>query len=134
VKGAKALEILQVVALGLVVAVFAVLLRQERPEMALVLALGFGVIVFLMVLNKLGTIITVFQDVTQRAQMDELYLATLLKILGIAYIAEFGAQVCRDSGEGTVANKIELAGKVLIMILALPIFVAILEAIMRLLP
>ncbi len=128
------MEILQVVALGLIVAVFAVLLRRERPEMALILALGFGVIVFLMVLTKLGAIITVFQDVSQRAQVDELYLTTLLKILGIAYIAEFGAQVCRDSGEGTVANKIELAGKVLIMILALPIFAAILEAIMRLLP
>ncbi len=128
------MEILQVVALGLIVAVFTVLLRRERPEMALILALSFGVIVFLMVLNKLGAIINVFEDVTQRAQVDELYLATLLKILGIAYIAEFGAQVCRDSGEGTVANKIELAGKVLIMILALPIFVAILEAIMRLLP
>jgi stage III sporulation protein AD len=125
---------LQVVALGLIVAVFAVLLRRERPEMAMILALGFGVIVFLMVLNKLGAIITVFEDVTRRAQVDELYLTTLLKILGIAYIAEFGAQVCRDSGEGTVANKIELAGKVLIMILALPIFAAILEAIMRLLP
>lgn len=128
------MEILQVVALGLIVAVFAVLLRRERPEMAMILALGFGVIVFLMVLNKLGAIITVFEDVTRRAQVDELYLTTLLKILGIAYIAEFGAQVCRDSGEGTVANKIELAGKVLIMILALPIFAAILEAIMRLLP
>jgi len=128
------LEIMQVVALGLMVAVFAVLLRRERPEMALILALGFGVIVFLMVLKKLGAIITVFEDVTRRAQVDELYLTTLLKILGIAYIAEFGAQVCRDSGEGTVANKIELAGKVLIMILALPIFAAILEAIVRLLP
>lgn len=128
------MEIMQVVALGLIVAVFAVLLRQERPEMALILVLGFGVIVFLFVLGKLGAIINVFQDVTRRAQVDELYLATLLKILGIAYIAEFGAQVCRDSGEGTVANKIELAGKVLIMILALPIFAAILEAIMRLLP
>ena len=128
------MEILQVVALGLVVAVFTVLLRRERPEMALILALSFGVIVFLMVLTKLGAIITVFQDVSRRAQVDELYLTTLLKILGIAYIAEFGAQVCRDSGEGTVANKIELAGKVLIMILALPIFAAILEAIMRLLP
>jgi stage III sporulation protein AD len=125
---------MQVVALGLMVAVFAVLLRRERPEMALILALGFGVIVFLMVLKKLGAIITVFEDVTRRAQVDELYLTTLLKILGIAYIAEFGAQVCRDSGEGTVANKIELAGKVLIMILALPIFAAILEAIVRLLP
>ena len=99
------MEILQVVALGLVVAVFTVLLRRERPEMALILALSFGVIVFLMVLNKLGAIITVFEDVTRSAQVDELYLATLLKILGIAYIAEFGAQVCRDSGEGTVANR-----------------------------
>lgn len=128
------MEIIQVVALGLVVAVFAVLLRQERPEMALMLAFGFGVVVFLMVLAKLGAIVTVFQDVTRRAQVDELYLATLLKILGIAYIAEFGAQVCRDSGEGTVANKIELAGKILIMIMALPILAAILEVIVRLLP
>lgn len=128
------MEILQVVALGLVVAVFAVLLRRDRPELALVLALGFGVIIFILVLGKLGAIITVFQDVTQRAQVDELYLVTLLKILGIAYIAEFGAQVCRDSGEGTVASKIELAGKVLILIMALPIFAAILEVIVRLLP
>ncbi len=128
------MEIMQIVALGLVVTVFAVLLRRERPEMALILVLGFGVIVFLMVLGKLGAIITVFQDLTRRAQVDELYLITLLKILGIAYIAEFGAQICRDSGEGTVANKIELAGKVLILILALPIFVAILEVIVRLLP
>ncbi len=128
------MEILQVVALGLMVAVFAVLLRRDRPELAMVLALGFGVIVFLMVLGKLSAIITLFQDVTQRAQLDELYLATLLKILGIAYIAEFGAQVCRDSGEGTVANKIELAGKVLILIMALPILAAILEVIVRLLP
>jgi stage III sporulation protein AD len=131
---AQTLEILQVVALGLVVAVFAVLLRRDRPELALVLALGFGVIIFILVLGKLGAIITVFQDVTQRAQVDELYLVTLLKILGIAYIAEFGAQVCRDSGEGTVASKIELAGKVLILIMALPIFAAILEVIVRLLP
>lgn len=128
------MEIIQVVALGLVVAVFAVLLRQERPEMALMLAFGFGVVIFLMVFAKLGAIVAVFQDVTRRAQVDELYLVTLLKILGIAYIAEFGAQVCRDSGEGTVASKIELAGKVLIMIMALPILAAILEVIVRLLP
>lgn len=128
------MEILYVVGFALVVAVFAVLLREERPEMALLLALTFGVLVFILVLGKLGAIITLFRDLTRTARVDELYLTTLLKILGIAYIAEFGAQICRDAGEGTIASKIEMAGKVLILVLALPIFAAILEVILRLLP
>ncbi|NPV28529.1 MAG: stage III sporulation protein AD [Firmicutes bacterium] len=128
------MEILQVIGLGLVVAVLAVLLREERPETALLLVLGFGISIFIVVLGKMGEIIAVFRDLTRRAHIDELYLTTLLKILGIAYVTEFGAQICRDAGEGTIANKIELAGKILILILALPIFVAILEVIVRLLP
>lgn len=128
------MEILQFVGIGLVVAVFAVLLRQERPELAMLLVLVFGLSIFLVILIKLGAVITVFRDLTRRAQVDELYLTTLLKILGIAYITEFGAQICRDAGEGTVASKIEMAGKVLILVLALPIFTAIMEVIVRLLP
>lgn len=128
------MEIMWIVGVGLLVAVFAVLLRQERPEMALPLVLGFGIMVFIVVMGKMDAIITVFRDITRRAQIDELYLTTLLKILGIAYITEFGAQICRDAGEGAVASKIELAGKVLILVLALPIFAALLEVIVRLLP
>jgi len=128
------LEILQIVGLGLLVAVLAVLLREERPEIAPFLALGFGIMIFIVILGKMGAIIMVFRDLTRRAHIDELYLTTLLKILGIAYVTEFGAQICRDAGEGTIANKIEVAGKVLILILALPIFAAILEVIVRLLP
>jgi stage III sporulation protein AD len=128
------MEIFYIVGFALVVAVFAVLLREERPEMALLLVLAFGVLVFILVLGKLGAIITLFRDMTRTARVDELYLTTLFKILGIAYIAEFGAQICRDAGEGTIASKIEMAGKVLILILALPIFTAILEVVLRLLP
>ncbi len=128
------MEILQIVGLGLLVAVLAVLLREERPEIAPFLALGFGIMIFIVILGKMGAIIMVFRDLTRRAHIDELYLTTLLKILGIAYVTEFGAQICRDAGEGTIANKIEVAGKVLILILALPIFAAILEVIVRLLP
>jgi stage III sporulation protein AD len=87
-----------------------------------------------LVLSKMGAIINLFRDLTHKAQVDELYLVTLLKILGIAYIAEFGAQICRDAGEGTIASKIELAGKILILLLALPIFTAVLQVVVRLLP
>ncbi|NLC37881.1 MAG: stage III sporulation protein AD, partial [Clostridia bacterium] len=51
-----------------------------------------------------------------------------------AYIAEFGAQVCRDAGETAIASRVEFAAKVLIIVLAIPIVVAILETIIRLLP
>jgi stage III sporulation protein AD len=128
------MEILYVVGFALVVAVFAVLLREERPEMALLLVLGFGVLIFILVLGKMGAVIGLFRDLSRLARVDELYLTTLLKILGIAYIAEFGAQICRDAGEGTIASKIEMVGKILILVLALPIFVAIMEVIVRLLP
>lgn len=128
------MEILYVVGFALVVAVFAVLLREERPEMALLLVLGFGVLIFILVLGKMGAVIGLFRDLSRLAGVDELYLTTLLKILGIAYIAEFGAQICRDAGEGTIASKIEMVGKILILVLALPIFVAIMEVIVRLLP
>ncbi|MDD4262449.1 MAG: stage III sporulation protein AD [Syntrophaceticus schinkii] len=128
------MEILNIVGIALVVTVFAVLLREVRPEMALLLALGFGVLIFILVLSKMGAIINLFRDLTHKAQVDELYLLTLLKILGIAYIAEFGAQICRDAGEGTIASKIELAGKILILLLALPIFTAVLQVVVRLLP
>lgn len=128
------MEILYVVGFALVVAVFAVLLREERPEMALLLVLGFGVLIFILVLGKMGAVIGLFRDLSRLAGVDELYLTTLLKILGIAYIAEFGAQICRDAGEGTIASKIEMVGKILILVLALPIFAAIMEVIVRLLP
>ncbi|HAA89373.1 MAG: Stage III sporulation protein AD [Thermoanaerobacterales bacterium 50_218] len=128
------MEVLQVVGIGLVITVLAVLIRGQRPEFAVLLALGFGILVFLLILDKVGVVISVFRDLSRKAQIEDFYLTTLLKVLGIAYVAEFGAQICRDAGEGAIASKIELAGKVLIVLLALPILTGILEAVVRLLP
>ena len=55
----------------------------------------------------------------QKANLDSIYITTVLKVIGIAYIAG-GSQICKDSGEGAIASKIELGGKIL-MVLALPI-------------
>jgi stage III sporulation protein AD len=58
----------------------------------------------------------------------------VLKITGIAYIAEFGAEVCKDAGEGSIASKIELAGKVTIIVLAVPIITSLLDLIIKVMP
>ncbi|HBQ26733.1 MAG TPA: stage III sporulation protein AD, partial [Syntrophomonas sp.] len=62
------------------------------------------------------------------------FFATILKILGVAYLGEFATAICQDAGEQAVAKKVEFASKIIIAVLALPIMIAILESLMQLMP
>lgn len=128
------MDILQIVGFCIVAAVLLTLLRRDRPEIALQLGLAVAAIVFLMIANRLVGTLTVLRDLAVRANVNLLYLNVVLKIIGVAYVAEFGAQICRDANEGAIAGKVELAGKVIILVLAVPVVIAVMEAIIRLLP
>lgn len=125
------MEIVQIVGFGLVAAVLIVLVRQQKPEIALLISIAAGVVIFLFVLGKVGAVINVLKDLAVRANVNLMYLAAILKIVGIAYIGDFGAQICRDAGEGALASKIEIAAKVLILVLAVPIIMAVLDTLMK---
>lgn len=127
------MEIAQVVGLAIVAVVVLLVIRRDRPEIAVMLSVVVGLVIFFMVAQRLAAVIDFLRDLAARARVDSLYLNTILKIVGIAYIAEIGAQVCRDAQETSVASKVELAGKVLILVLAMPIVMAILEAVLRVL-
>ncbi|MDQ0286545.1 stage III sporulation protein AD [Desulfofundulus luciae] len=128
------MEIMQIVGLGIVAAVLAVTIRHNKPEMAMLLSIAAGIILFMMVLGKIGAVIDVLKELSTRANLNMVYLGTILKIVAIAYIADFGAQICRDAGEGAVASKIEFAAKVLILVLAVPIMIAVLQSLLKLVP
>ncbi|WP_072868911.1 stage III sporulation protein AD [Desulfofundulus thermosubterraneus] len=128
------MEIMQIVGLGIVAAVLAVTIRHNKPEMAMLLSIAVGIILFMMVLGKIGAVIDVLKELSARANLNMVYLGTILKIVAIAYIADFGAQICRDAGEGAVASKIEFAAKVLILVLAVPIMIAVLQSLLKLVP
>jgi stage III sporulation protein AD len=129
------LEIIQIVGLGILATIIILLVKQgTSPAVAVVLSMVVGATIFIIMLGKIGAIIDILQQLADRANINQFYLATILKIIGIAYIAEFGVQICKDAGENAIASKIEFAAKILIMVLAVPIFAAILESIIRLLP
>jgi len=128
------LEIMQIVGIGIVAAILAVTIRQDKPEIAIALSIATGIIIFLMVIGKIGSVIDVFKELSNRANLSTVYLATILKIIAIAYIADFGSQICRDAGEGALAVKIEFAAKILVLILAVPIVAAVLQALLKLVP
>lgn len=128
------MDILQIVGLGIVATVIIVVLKAQRPEIAVQVGIITGIIIFLAVLGKISAIIDLLDSYTRKVNIDMAYIATLFKIIGIAYIAEFGAEVCRDAGESAVASKIELAGKVVITVLAIPIVTSMLDLIIRIMP
>ncbi len=128
------MEIAQLVGLALITTVFLMILRQENPQMAVLLSIAFSIIVFLMLAGKLSTIIQVVTELSHKAQINFFFLSTMLKILGVAYLSEFAAAICRDAGEQAVAQKLEFGAKIIIAVLALPILVAILESLIQIMP
>lgn len=128
------MEILQIVGLGLIATVFYIILKEQKGVFAILLTTAFAIIVFILMMGKIQAILQVFEDLALKANINMFYLTTIFKIIGIAYIAEFGAQICRDAGTSSIAGKIEFAAKIIIMVLAIPILVAILETIVRLIP
>ncbi|NJD03558.1 MAG: stage III sporulation protein AD [Ruminiclostridium sp.] len=128
------MEILQIVGLGVVSAVIIIVLRAQKPEIAVQISIITGIVIFLLVASKLSAVLDMLRSFSDKARIDPAYFTTVLKIIGIAYIAEFGAEVCKDAGEASIASKIELAGKVIIVVLAVPIITSLLELITRIMP
>lgn len=126
------MDIMKVVMIGMIAAILAVILREQKPEIALQISIVTGLMIFIFVVTKLNSVIEVMKYYASKANIDLLYFATILKVIAIAYITEFGAQVCKDAGEGSIASKIEFAGKVLIMIMAVPILAALLDIVTKL--
>ena len=128
------MEIVQVVGLGLVATMLILILKETRPEFAFQAAIAAGVIIIVMILGYLAEVVQAITEVALEAGLNIAYLQTLMRIIAIAYLAEFGSQVCQDAGQGSIASKIELAAKVIILVMAVPIIMEVMKAIMELVP
>lgn len=127
------MEIAQIIGLALIVTVLGTVIKQIRPEMAIQLTILAGIAIFLLVMDKIRLVVDLLQKLADQANISSYYLFIVLKIVGVAYLAEFGGQICRDAGENALATKVEIGAKVFVVILAIPIIVAIIESMMKLL-
>ncbi|GAE31869.1 stage III sporulation protein AD [Halalkalibacter hemicellulosilyticus] len=129
-----AIDIIQIVGLGLIATFLALVVKEQKPMFAFMLTVFVGVFIFLFLIDEIVKIIEMLEGIAERADLNMMYLQTILKIIGIAYIAEFGSQIAKDAGQAAIASKIELAGKILILVLAIPILTAVIEMVLSLLP
>ncbi len=112
---------------GIAAALVAQLIRKTNPEISSVLLIGVGVLIAAAVVAQILPLTTQIRIFLDRAGVNTEYAEILLKSLGVCLLVQFAADACRDTGESSLAGKIEFAGRVSVAVLALPLFRAVID-------
>lgn len=128
------MDIFKIGIIGITAVILAITIKNQSPQIALLISLITGVIIFILILPALEEVITSIFNIVRRLDISIGYIGIILKIIGISYISEFCSQICQDAGETAIASKIELGGKVLIMLISVPVITELLDLINRIIP
>lgn len=114
-------EVFKIVAFAIISVILIILLKQQKPEIALLLTITASILILFFAINKMSGIFELLNTLVSKSGINKEFLTIILKITIIAYIVEFGKNICIDAGQSSIATKLEMAGKVIIVVLSLPI-------------
>ncbi len=127
------MEIVKIALIGIVAGVLVVTVKQKQPELGMQVSIVAGLIIFIYVLDYLMTAVNYIKDIVTKYDIPYESITIVLKIIGIAYICEFAAEILKDTGEASLASKVELGGRVFIIVLSLPIITSFMNMVLGLL-
>lgn len=126
-------ELIKIVAVALVTVFAHMLVKQTKPEIAMLISIVGSIIIIIMAVNTISSVINSFKSIFDTTGVDTNLLEPLLKIIAIGYIAEFGANICVDAGASGIADKVLFSAKIIILIIALPIITTVVDMVVALL-
>lgn len=121
------MTIFKIVGLALAALTVVLVLRAYRPELAVQAAIAAGVVLLLIAITELSGVMGMIDTIVAKYGLSSENIKVVLKVIGIAYLAQFAAQTCRDANEGAIASKVELVGRILIITVAVPVVFSILD-------
>lgn len=127
------MEIFKIVLLAIVICVATLILKQIKPELTITVVIAGSVILITYALQYFSSIFSVFGDIVDKTGLDKSLFDILLKLVGVGYLVEFGASICEDTGNSSIASKVVLCGKIAIFLMSMPIITSLFELILDLL-
>lgn len=121
------MDVVKVAVLGLMGVMAGLFFKQVRPEYTLYISLATGLLILILAAGKLEAVFVMIRQIQSYLPIKTTYVTAILKMVGIAYIGQFSAGLCRDAGYSSVAGQIELFCKLSILLISLPILLALLE-------
>ncbi len=119
----------KIVGVGIVAVILSLLLKGYRPEISALISIVAVTIIFAFISPQLKSVMVSFLDLAEQIGVDIQYIVIVIKVIGVAYIAQIGSEICRDAGENAIGTKIEIAGKVIIIALSMPVVYRLLQVI-----
>ena len=127
-------DVMKLVGIAIISTILCMVIKKDRPEMAMFIGVLTGIMILLSVTYKLNFIIDSINDLAHKANIPTMYISLIIKLIGIAYLIEFAIQICKDCGEGNIASKLEFGGKIIVMTMTFPILVSIIDMILNIIP
>ena len=128
------MDIIKIIGIGLVSLIIIIILKQYRPEFAVYVSILAGIFILVLSISQISGVINLLKSLASKANINSEFLGIILKITGIAILTEFAVSICQDSGESSIASKIDIGGKVMIITISIPIISSLLETILKVLP
>ena len=128
------MNMMQVGAIGVAGVLLAVQFKNGKEEYGIYISIVLSILIFLAVIPYLEAIVEAVHTIESYIQTDVAFLGTLIKMIGITYIAEFSSGICKDEGHQAIAVQIEIFGKLFVLVLGLPVLLTLLETIREFLP
>ena len=123
------MSVIQVGVVGVVGALLAIQFKSGKSEYGIYISVVLSLVIFFHILGKLEVIVDAMQTIGSYISLDKAYIGTLIKMLGITYVAEFSSGICKDAGYQTIAVQIEIFGKLSVLVLGMPVLMALLNTI-----
>lgn len=126
------MNIIIIASVALIAAILSLVLKQYKPEYSLFISISAGILIFLSVLAVTRPIMDFINDLTAQTGLSGVYAEVLIKSLAVCYITQLASDCCTDAGETAIAGKLQIAGKVAILLIALPMFQSLTELVTEL--
>ena len=123
------MEILQIAAIAISVVIFAVMFKYLGSAYSIYIVIGGCILIFYFSVNRLFVVFSAIEEIQSYIKISSTYLNTLIKIIGITYIAEFSSDLCKDAGYQTIAGQIQIFGKLSVLAVSMPVLLALLDVI-----
>lgn len=128
------MEVFKIVGFSIVTVILITILKSVKKEdFALVATIIASVILFAFVILKLESVISLLNEFVNLSGVNKDYLTLLLKVTGISYIIELATNICKDAGNSSIASKVEMLGKISIVVLTIPILTSVVSTVLEIL-
>lgn len=128
------MDIIKIIGIGFITLIVTIILKEYRKEYAIYAVIICGAIILLYSLNTVTSIVNFLEQISKNRSFNTDFISCLLKITGISILTEYAVSICKDSGESSIASKIDFGGKILIISMSIPIIGTTLESLIQILP